>query len=107
MDEFDRDMRRVAARSAIAHRKQLPMVTVDVRQRPRGGDKGVGLAGEKALVGFACVARLLLYRMHERGVELRRILRLAMQEGIEGLETGFAGHGSCPLNVRRIGAWLR
>ena len=80
MDEFNRDMRGIAARAAIAHGEQPAAAPVDIGDRPGGGEQDRGLGGKEPSVGLARVARLLLDRMEERGFQLFRLLAARHEE---------------------------
>ncbi len=97
MHEFHRDMGGVAARAAIAHRKQPPAATVHVGKRFRRGHQNRRIFAKETRIGFAGVAGFLLDRMQQRRVESRRRLRLTVQKRIERLEVAFVGHHRASL----------
>src|SRR5271166_3646379 len=105
MDELDRDMRGVAARAAVAHREQPPAAAIDPCNGLGRRDQNRRLGAEEGGVGVARVARLVRDRLQERRFELFRLLRRAVQEGIEGFEISLLCHGLATLQglaVRRI-----
>jgi hypothetical protein len=63
MHELDCNVRRIAARTAISHREHAAAASIDAGESFGGGDQSYGLLAEKAGVGIARIAGLLLDRV--------------------------------------------
>jgi hypothetical protein len=85
MQELHRDVRGVAARSAVAHRKEPAVTAINIRNRMRDSDHGGGVIREECALCVDACLRLLRDRFEQCGIEFRRVLMLAMKERIQTL----------------------
>jgi hypothetical protein len=85
MQEFHRDVRGVATRAAVAHRKEPAVTAINIRDRMRNRDYGGGMDREERALRVDACLRLLRDRFKQRGIEFRRVLMLAVKERIQAV----------------------
>jgi hypothetical protein len=83
VQKLNRDVGGIAARAAIAHGEQTPIVAVDIGDRPGGVHHGLAILGEEGFKYVLMMPRLLLYRLDKRCIQGLRIRFPAMQKRVE------------------------
>ncbi len=96
MHEFDREMRRVATRAAVSHRKHASAPPVNRGDGLCRFDERGALFFKKAGVGFAQLSRLLIDGTQQGLAELGGILTFPVQERIKRLQVTLQRHERLP-----------
>src|SRR6266404_2293392 len=83
MQKLDSHMRCIAARAAIAHRKQAAVSAIDVGDRSRGGDHFLSVPCKERVNYYVMMCGLLRDGLEERSIHRCGILFPAVQERIQ------------------------
>src|SRR5690349_6744430 len=83
VEELNRNVRSVATRTTIPHRKQTAVAAIHVRDGSRRVDNLLAIPREESVNHLMMMGGLLRYGLEQRCIHRRRVLLLAVQERIQ------------------------